>query len=196
MSVMRMAFAAIAGALAGTVCVGLAGGAARAQIVDESLLAPMPPGFQVGWQGTPNGTVMQQWIPEKETMETWSKMASVQLFPGNAGYAPQIFLGALSQRWKMACQETRVTNTEIGQVNGYPAASLRLQCPLVAGTGKPELAMLQSIQGKDSFYLVQRVVRFEPTDDQVAKMLEYMATVTVCDPRSPEHPCPKVKTAP
>ena len=60
-------------------------------------------------------------------------------------------------------------------------------------TGKPEMTWMKAIQGKDSFYVVQKAFKFEPADDDVAKWMRYLRGVAVCDSRVPERACPAAK---
>ena len=56
-------------------------------------------------------------------------------------------------------------------------------------TGKPELTWMKAIQGRDSFYLVQKAYKFEPTAEQKKQWGAYLDSVGVCDTRLPERPC-------
>ena len=57
-------------------------------------------------------------------------------------------------------------------------------------TGKPETAIFKAIKGADSFYSVQRAVRALPNAEQTVRLTQYLAEVSVCDTRTPAHPCP------
>jgi hypothetical protein len=48
------------------------------------------------------------------------------------------------------------------------------------------------IKGKDALYSVQRAWRAVPSDQDVANVMQALAKVTVCDTRTPEHPCPSL----
>jgi hypothetical protein len=77
-----------------------------------------------------------------------------------------------------------------GQVNGYVVSMLLLRCPMNPHTGKPETTAFRVIKGKDALYSVQRAWRAVPSDQDVANVMEGLGKVTVCDTRTPEHPCP------
>jgi len=70
---------------------------------------------------------------------------------------------------------------------------LLLRCPLNPASGKPEVTLFRAIKGTDSFYLVQRATRYEPTAEQIGQTAKYLASVNVCDTRAAEHPCPDMK---
>jgi hypothetical protein len=48
---------------------------------------------------------------------------------------------------------------------------------------------MKAIQGRDSFYLVQKAYKFEPSAEQKKQWDDYLDSVSVCDTRRPERPC-------
>ena len=64
-----------------------------------------------------------------------------------------------------------------------------LTCPTNKQTGKPEWTWFKAIQGNDSFYVVQKAFRFEPSQEQVVEWTKYLRRVSVCDSR--RNSCPK-----
>lgn len=166
---------------------------AYAQLKDENLLVTMPQGFTVGSQQEKGNIVFMEWIPTGETLQNWSEMVTTQILLGKRGIDGGLYLTTIMQGWLKACPETKPGVVLRGTVNGYPMWSMQLQCPRLASTGKPETTLFRSFRGNDSFYLVQRAARAVPDSAQMAKMTAYMASVTVCDTRTPEHPCPDFK---
>ncbi|TAJ35483.1 MAG: hypothetical protein EPO55_25265 [Reyranella sp.] len=173
-------------AFAALLCLGAV---AHAQLKDENLLVAMPAGFKVGYQGSANGILMQEWIPPNETVEAWSEMVTVQVFLNRKDLDPVQFLATMEKQWAGACKGSNATPAMTGQANGYPSATMLLRCPLLAASGKPETTMLKAIKGNDSFYLVQRAVRSLPTPAQLERTKQYLDGVSVCDTRRPANPC-------
>ena len=64
-------------------------------------------------------------------------------------------------------------------------------CPKNPGTGKPEITWFKAVQGNDSFYLVQKAFKFEPSKEQVTRWMGYLRKVSVCDSRIADRVCPK-----
>ena len=93
-----------------------------------------------------------------------------------------------------ACPGTTAKGIFTGQVNGYVTSMLLLWCPKNPGTGKPETTAFRGIRGKDALYLVQRAWRAVPSDADLAAVMQTLGRVTVCDTRTPEHPCPALDT--
>jgi hypothetical protein len=63
------------------------------------------------------------------------------------------------------------------------------KCPVNKQTGKPELTWMKAMQGKDSFYLVQKAYKFEPSAEQMTKWGGFLDSVRVCDTRLRDRPC-------
>ncbi len=166
---------------------------AQAQLKDENLLAPLPTGFKIGYQGSKQGLVMQEFVPAKETVENWSEMVTAQIFLGRRDLDGTRALGLIEQGWIKACPASKPNAITAAKVNGYAAWNLFLQCPLLASTGKPETTFFRAVKGNDSFYIVQRAARAIPGQAQLTKMSQYLDTTTVCDTRTTEHPCPDLK---
>ena len=166
----------------------------RAGLKDESLLVTLPPGFKVGFQDFRNGVRLQEWVPSNETVQNWSEMVTVQVFLNKGDLDPAKVLADIAQRWGTACKGSTGEAVTIGKVNGYVAATMLLRCPLNGQTGKPETTLFRAIKGTDSLYLVQRAVRSLPSEgSSLQRIKTYLGTVSVCDTRSPAHPCPALK---
>ena len=75
--------------------------------------------------------------------------------------------------------------------NGYPTLVWLLSCPKNPGPGKPEITWFKAVQGNDSFYLVQKAFKFEPSKEQITRWMGYLRKVSVCDSRIADRACPK-----
>jgi hypothetical protein len=168
-------------------------GSSWAQLSNETLLESMPAGFKVGYQVSHNGINMQEWVPEGETVENWSEMITTQVLLGKGNIDPAQFVNSIGQKWLSGCPGSTPDAIHSGTANGYPVSMLLLQCPLNPQSGKPEATLLRAIKGNDSFYVVQRASRHTVAKDQINQMAQFLATVSVCDTRLAEHPCPPLK---
>lgn len=172
---------------------GVLAGPSHAQLKDENLLVTLPNGFKVGFQTSKNGMNMQELVPNAETVENWSEMVTVQIFLGRRDLDPARFLATIQQQWLGACNGSKPNPVLNTTVNGYVAASLQLHCPINPAAGKPETTLFKAIKGNDSFYSVQRALRGAMTAPKVVTMSEYIEAVSVCDTRTPQHPCPAMR---
>ena len=162
---------------------------ASAQLKDENLLVALPTGFKVGFQTSKNGMNMQELVPAGETVENWTEMVTVQIFMGRRDLDPVRFLATIQQQWLGACKGSTPARIASVPVNAYVGATMQLSCPLNPESGKPETTMFKAVRGTDSFYSVQRAVRGTPSAEQTARMTQYLDHVSVCDTRTPAHPC-------
>ena len=166
-------------------------GSAHAQLKDETLLLDPPPGYKLDSRLEKGNMVLMEMVPENQDGKNWTEMLSIQFFLGVTTTTPQKFQAALQKQWLSVCTKGQFAPVAEGAENGYPFSVWSLSCPLNAETGKPEKTFFKAIQGADSFYLVQKAFRFEPTLDQVGQWMKYLRFVSVCDTRSAAHPCPR-----
>jgi hypothetical protein len=164
---------------------------ARADLVAENLLTPMPKGFKLGWSKIDSGLDYLEYVPAGETVENWTKLLTVQIFHKLGGLAPAKFAGKMALNWTSACSggSTQILSETVE--NGYPILMQLQTCPLNPGSGQPESAMVKFIGGKDAFYVLQYAWRAEGGRDNITEATTVLSGPIVCDTREPAHPCPK-----
>jgi hypothetical protein len=166
-----------------------------ADLADENLLQKLPQGYKIDFQTKKGSMVMTEMVPMAETVNDWSEMLTTQIFLGMKNATPEQFQAAMKKTWLSACKDGEVAPITNGEENGY-AFSLWVQvCPLNPSTGKPEKTWFKAIKGNDSFYLVQKAFKFDPTEDQMRQWMQYFRSVLVCDSRLSERSCPKIEKA-
>ena len=173
-----------------------ASGASAPPIRNEELLVNWPAGFKVGYQAAHDNMNMTEYVPTDETVTDWSRMMTVQVFHG-ANISASGFLQGLGKRYMDGCPGTEVRGNGIrsGTVNAYPVSMLMLMlmCPRNPSTDKPETTLFRVIKGADALYAVQWSWRSVPPAEQIDQAVKSMTSVTVCDTRGTEHPCPQVR---
>lgn len=165
---------------------------ASAQLVNENLLVEVPPGYKIDFQDHKPNMLMNEMVPTSETVGNWTEMMTVQIFY-NLKTTPEKFTNTLAGGWIAACPGATSNSVASGDENGYPAAVWLLNCPKNPATGKPEITWVKTMQGNDSFYVVQKAFRFTPSKDQVVQWMKYLRSVAVCDSRLPDRACPQTK---
>jgi hypothetical protein len=155
----------------------------------ENLLFSPPKEFKVGFESNRDNRSMTEWVPTAETVEDWTQMLTVQIYRG-AAIDAATFLQSVGKRYMGACPGTTSKGIFTGQINGYVVSMLLLKCPTNPGTGKPETTAFRVIKGKDALYSVQHAWRGVPSDQDLDDVMHALAKVTVCDTRTPDHPCP------
>lgn len=165
--------------------------AARGQsLIDaENLLLAQPAGFKVGYQSSHDNRSITEYVPATETVDAWTQLLTVQIFR-HATVDSATFLQGLGKHYMTDCPGTTAKGIFTGTTNGYGVSMLVLKCPNNPGTSKPETTAFRVIKGNDALYAVQRAWRSVPSDQDIDDVMHALAKVTVCDTRSPEHPCP------
>ncbi len=163
---------------------------ARSPLLDgENLLFAPPKDFKFGFHSDRNGS-LTEYVPNGQTVDDWTEMLTVQVFPDLKEMEPAAFLQKLGAKWLNDCPETPKDSIRNGQANGYPVSMLELKCPNVHATGKPESTVFRVIKGKDALYSVQHAWRTAPS----VEAKDSLSKTNVCDTRDPSHPCPSFDT--
>ncbi len=135
---------------------------------------------------------MMELVPKSQTVENWTEMLTIQTFCGGLPCTPEGFYKGLFALWTKSCKNRFGQLISKGKENGYDDAFRPLICPLHSKMGKPEYTWFKAIRGNDSFYVVQKAWKYEPSNPEVVKWSEYLRKVSVCDSRIPGRRCPKV----
>jgi hypothetical protein len=165
---------------------------ASAQLVNENLLVEVPPGYKIDFQDHKPNMLMNEMVPTSETVGDWTEMVTVQIYY-NLKTTPEQFTAKLASGWMAACPGATSNSVASGDENGYSAAVWLLNCPKNPATGKPEITWVKTVQGNDSFYVVQKAFKFTPSKDQVVQWMKYLRSVAVCDSRLADRACPQTK---
>ncbi|MGE0564660.1 MAG: hypothetical protein AB7O50_09115 [Pseudolabrys sp.] len=163
---------------------------AQSQIKNENLLVTVPNGFKVGYRVKKDKIAMTEMIPSSETLQNWTEMLTVHIFFGQRTLTPAAFRANVETRWKQACPGGGAQTLSAAPANGYPALMWQLTCVRNPATGKPENTWFKAIAGGDSFYVVQKAYRSEPTPAQTQDVLTLIGRVSVCDTRRADRACP------
>lgn len=157
---------------------------------NENLLAKLPNGFKIAYQAEQGNQTITEMVAEDETVEDWTTMVTVQVYLGEQNTTPSQAQDNLTQAWFNACQNSETYPIANGVENGYNFVLWQLYCPLNPATQKVEYTFMKAIQGNDSFYLVQVAFRYEPTEADITRWMNYLRDVQVCDSRLPGQACP------
>jgi hypothetical protein len=166
----------------------LIGAPARA-LENENLLVTMPKGYKVGYHDKSAREMISEMVPEGQSVDDWTEMVTVQIFFNLRGVTPAQYRARVEKLWADACPGSTFVKVKEGIENLYPTETWTQKCPLNKQSGKPELTWFKGVQGADSFYLVQKAYKFEPSAEQTAAWARFLDDVKVCDTRSPTQPC-------
>jgi hypothetical protein len=166
----------------------LAAPAAHA-LENEVLLVAVPKGYKIDYEKKAGNQIMTEMVPQDETVKNWTEMITVQIFLNMRDVTPAQYRARIEGLWGQACTGSEFAKVKEGVERGYPTLTWFQKCPMNNATGKPELTWMKAIQGRDSFYLVQKAYKFEPSAEQKTQWGGYLDSVRVCDTRLPDRPC-------
>lgn len=167
---------------------GVANSSARA-LENENLLVSLPDGYKIGFQKKAGNQIISEMVPSAETVENWIEMVTVQIFLNMREVTPTQYRARLEALWANACAGSEFSTIKGGVENGYATLTWLQKCPLNKQTGKPELTWMKAMQGRDSFYLVQKAFKFAPSPEQIKHWDGFLDSVRVCDTRLPDRLC-------
>lgn len=168
----------------------LVAGTAGADAGEERLLISAPAGYVVADQQQNGPQLITQLLPSDQSLDDWRDKLAIQVFAQKPVKTPAAFRQALVAHWRDRCPGARFAPISDGHENGYAFAVWMLACNHGAATGGREFAWFKAIQGRDAFYLVQRLFAYAPARHTVSRWMRYLHAIRVCDSRVPERACP------
>ncbi len=164
------------------------------ELKDENLLQTMPEGFKQGWSTSHDGMDMAEFVAAHETVDTWTRLITTQIFHGKGEMPSGAFLQQWGGRMGNACPGLTHSQLTTGHRNGYTGSFVQIDCPLNPQTKKPEYVFIEDFQGKDALYVIQYAFRYEPSAAEIENAMSFMRAAIICDTRTKEHPCPDLAT--
>lgn len=148
-------------------------------------------GFVSGYRAAAPGAAIEEFVPEGETVERWTRMVTVQRFEEvPQGVDPLAFARHIADDLHPASCAGSASNTvSATQVSGRAAARLRSDCSLVATTGQPETFFMIAVAGEPGLHVLQAAVRRQPTADDEAWASALIGGVVLCEAGSDSRSC-------
>lgn len=88
---------------------------------------------------------------------------------------------------KKNCATFETTLISDAPTNGYPALLWKTRC---AQTNRTTITLARFISGNDAAYIVRKSWLFAPSEADIKTWQEYLESVSACDTRGKDHPCP------
>lgn len=167
----------------------LASAASAQGLRNENLIVSAPKGYHIAHQQKAQRGLITEMVPQGQSAENWTEMVTVQIFFGLGKVTPDDYRQRMQTLWNNACQGSTFSTVKSGTENGYATLMLRLNCPTNSKTGKPEYTWMKFVQGNDSFYVVQKAFKYEPSETEIVQWTSYLDRVSACDSRLPDRPC-------
>jgi hypothetical protein len=146
----------------------------------ERLSAPPLPGFVVGYQAANGEQSILEEVPAGETVQKWTRMVTTQWYAGaSKRLTPTQFLQNVADGLRQACPKGTTTKPVLATRSGRPSAQFRVNCPLLASTGKPEVFIMLAIAGPSDLHVKQVAFRRVPSAADVTWAETFLAGVTL-----------------
>ncbi len=160
---------------------------------NETLLLKMPKGFKVVAEDKTDKDIKTVMVPDGQSASNWTEMVATQVFYNLRDVPPAEYRSRHEKAEAANCPGVTFEKVKDGTENLYPVAVWMQKCPKSSETGKPQVSWLKAVQGRDSFYLVQRAFGFEPSAKQIKASTAFIDAAKVCDTRVPGQRCPPGK---
>lgn len=172
-----------------------------AAAAEERLIAEAPQRWELVTRDISRLAKRFEFVPPGETAENWHEMISIQVLLGRSDISPKAAATEFRDQWEEVCRRFRGTEPDLFWDKDYLAARVLVECrdpePGRAVLLPLEARMLKAIQGRDSFYVVQRAWRdardglgnpwFSP--DTRRAWEDYMMEIELCDSRVSGQTC-------
>jgi|GEM_PF-1642733 len=159
---------------------------------------PDPTNWKMGSQTEEKNKLMVEYVPKHQSMDAWQEMIASYVFFGVQNAPADVFLARLLDKMNAVCESGRHEKVAAANELGNAAARSVHFCPKSLVSGDGEVTFLKALQGRDNFYIVQRVWRGTPfaqhaqafTPQKTAEWQRYLDSVVVCDNLDPARACP------
>jgi hypothetical protein len=170
--------------------IGFAGAPARAQESGERLVSAPLPELVIGHQVDRGGSLIIERIPPGETVQSWTRMVTLQRFAGSManGLTLQAWAGTFSTNLRNSCPGFSIDGPHYSGARP-PEVQFRVDCPRNPATGRPETFLLRAFGGQRDLHVLQVAFRHVPTAREVAWARNHLASAIYCAPGSPVPAC-------
>ena len=113
--------------------------------------------------------------------------------------APKEYVTSRAEASRRSCDGMLSSTVDESPINGYKAASIQFTCTKSHRNGKSGVMFVIAIAGRDALHVVSRVWIGPPVpanqmvpipDTTLAEWAAFVRTITLCDTRDVQHPCP------
>src|SRR5438477_10849935 len=108
----------------------------RAALQGENLLLPPLPGCPQAYSAAGNGIKLVEYVPPGENAESWSQMATIEIFFGRGGMDPRDLEQRVSEGFRQNCEALHVSDLGAGATSNLPAARWVTYCSKVRQLAK------------------------------------------------------------
>lgn len=145
----------------------------------EELNFVVPKDWKIAHQAQTKDQAILEIIPEKETVENWTRMVTVQTFGSSEKYQPESFINGMGELAKKTCSGVALIPVRRDQQNGFSFSQKILLCTKNQATNNDETMNIKAIKGEESFYVVQVASRTDMQREEMQYWALYLRDVVV-----------------
>jgi len=147
-------------------------------------------------------TVLQM-LPPGQTPQDYTESIILERYD-EEHQAPKEYVTSRAEASRRACDGMLSSTVDESPVNAYKAASIQFTCTKSHRNGKSGVMFVIALAGRDALHVISRVWTGPPVaanqmvpipDTTLAEWAAFVKTITLCDTRDVQHPCP-VRAAP
>lgn len=163
-------------AVAAALMTAVSGHAQDQPAADKRVSLPAEANLVVGNQKQQGRAVLVELVPAGETVDTFTRMVTLQTLPDMGKIPEKDFLSAFGQRYAQACPKTNVTEVPMGNEG---VSGLRLDCPRHPATNTMETVFVRAMNLGRDLGVVQITMRYLPMPSDGTWARDYLGRVAV-----------------
>jgi hypothetical protein len=146
----------------------------------EQLNFAAPKDWKITHQAQKNNPTTVEMIPEKETLENWTRKITVQIYQNSEKYRPESFIDEMAESAKKTCENVTIVPVRNDRQNGHAFSQKILVRTKPHDSGTNETIQIKAIKGDESFYVVQLADRTEKMSrEEMLHWAVYLRDITV-----------------
>jgi hypothetical protein len=126
------------------------------------------------------------YVGRGETQEGWTRRISVWFYPGivfdRGGFAT--WIEGLRLEVVADCPGARASELRLFDWEGLAAAEFDMACQFYPATGRPDIYLLRTMQGRDGQLVAAITFRQAPTEAETRAARAYLDSLILCTPTS------------
>lgn len=154
-------------------------------LAQERMVSPPLEGFYVAHDQTVGDQSIVEEIPEGETLENWTRMATTITLGSHKDWTAADFSAMWLQRVGASCPGAETFEPQTITHFGRDAALFGMMCPESPTNGGYELFMALVIQGDEAMYMKQFAYRYRHAPEETESTIAFLRATRLCDEDCP-----------
>lgn len=158
---------------------------------EERILFYPPEGFVEGYSASNTDGGIVEFVPEGESFEDWTEMATLTWTNALAGQPAGVMAGLMVDAAKSQCAEGEAAVVHEGTQGAYPFVIVTLYCPVnTQGAQVSESAFVKVVSGAEAAYTFQYAWQGAADDAAMQDFMQWTVPQGLCEPGDAARACP------